>query len=217
MRTLLQASITLLLLLFSACAAPVNYGLFREKIPDSILIIPPLNSSVEVEAPYVYLSTVSRPVAEMGYYVFPVAVVDAFMKDNGLPSPGEMNGVSLNKINEVFGADAVLYLEILDWGQKYQVLQSNTVVNIQARLVDVQSGLTLWQREVHEIRSSGGSNDGVLGMLISAAVTQALKANNLSQMRDLAKAANHSLFRRSSKGLLFGPRHPEFLSDERGR
>ncbi len=186
--------------LSSGCVAPAEYGLYREKLPQSILVIPPRNNSVEVEAPYIYLSTVSQPLAEMGYYVFPVGVVDAFMKDNGLPTPGEMNSVSLKKIDEIFGADAVLYLEIEDWGQKYQVLQSNTVVHVLARLVDVKSGDTLWQHEVNQVRSSSRGRDDLVGMLVSAAITQALGANNLTQMRELAQTANYSLYRSISNG-----------------
>ena len=63
-----------------------------------------MNSSVEVNAPYSYLSTISQPLAEKGYYVFPVSVVDTFLKENGLPTPAEMNGIALDKIVEVIGA-----------------------------------------------------------------------------------------------------------------
>jgi hypothetical protein len=41
---------------------------------------------------YIYLSTLTKPLAEKGYYVLPVAVIDQFLKENGLPTPAEMNG-----------------------------------------------------------------------------------------------------------------------------
>ena len=72
--------------LCGGCATtPYDYAPYRQHMPRSILVLPPLNESVEVNAPYSYLSTVTRPLAECGYYVFPVAVIDAFLKDNGLP------------------------------------------------------------------------------------------------------------------------------------
>jgi hypothetical protein len=37
--------------------------------------------------------------AEKGYYVLPVAVIDQFLKENGLPTPAEMNGIPLEKIS----------------------------------------------------------------------------------------------------------------------
>jgi hypothetical protein len=54
--------------------------------PRSILMLPPLNESTAVEATWGYLSTVTQPLAERGFYVFPVAVIDQFLKENGLPS-----------------------------------------------------------------------------------------------------------------------------------
>jgi hypothetical protein len=205
-----------LFLLLSACVKPANYGLYREKLPLSILVLPPINDSIEVDAPYVYLSTITRPLAEMGYYVFPVAVVDNFMKDNGLPTPYEMHGVSLSKIKEVFAADAVLYLHINDWGQKYQVLSSNTVIQVSARLVDVNSGETLWQSSASVNESSSRGNSNLVGMLISAAVTQVINTSS-DRLRALAATANQRMVNNRSNGLLMGPRHPESATDPRGR
>ena len=140
------------------CVAPAktDYGAYREHLPRSVLVLPPLNQSVHVNAPYGYLSTISEPLAEAGYYVFPVAVVDAFMKENGLPTPGEMHEVPLDKFAEIFGAEAVLYVTIEDYGQKYQVVQSTTIVKARAELVDVATGTPLWQGRVQVAQSSGG-------------------------------------------------------------
>ena len=53
------------ILLISGCALqPYDYTSLRASAPRSILVIPPSNDTVEVNAPYVYLSTVSRPLAE---------------------------------------------------------------------------------------------------------------------------------------------------------
>ena len=81
------ATFAALLLVVVGCAntKPVDYTAFREHRPKSILVLPPLNQSTVVEGTYGYLSTVSRPLAEMGYYVFPVAEVDEFLKETGCP------------------------------------------------------------------------------------------------------------------------------------
>src|SRR5262245_6417390 len=71
--------------------APYDYTNYRLHPPRSIVVLPPLNQSTAVEATYGYLTTVTRPLAERGYYVFPIAVVDQFLKENGLPSAGEMH------------------------------------------------------------------------------------------------------------------------------
>src|SRR5215204_3377299 len=120
----------LLIMLISGCAAPpkTDYTNFRQYRPRSLVVLPPLNESTAVAATYSYLSTVTMPLAEMGYYVFPVAVVDQFLKENGMPSAGEMHQVALNKVYEILGADAVLYVRVIQYGTKYQVINSRTAV-----------------------------------------------------------------------------------------
>ena len=134
------AAFSVFVMLLTGCAAtntPYDYSALENSRPRSILVMPPVNNSVEVYAPYIFLSTISRPLAEKGYYVFPVAVIDRFLKENGLPTPVEMNSVPLDKIAEHIGADAVLYVSIKEWGQKYQLVSSSTIVDSTLRLVDV--------------------------------------------------------------------------------
>lgn len=205
-------------LLGGSCVAPqkTDYGAYREHIPSSVLVLPPLNESMLVDAPYGYLSTISQPLAEAGYYVFPVAVVDAFMKENGLPTPGEMHQVPLDKIAEVFGADAVLYVTIEDYGQKYQVLSSTTIVRARAEMVDVATGHTLWQGKAQVAQSSADSGGGIIGMLVTAAVAQMIESAGDSA-HTLAAQANSQMISNPHSGLLLGPYHPGYEADARGR
>jgi hypothetical protein len=192
-----------------------DYSLFRQHRPRSILVLPPLNETVEVNAPYSYLSTISQPLGECGYYVFPVAVVDAFMKDNGLPTPGEMHGVSLTKLREVFGADAVLYVTIEEYGQKYQVLSSTTVVEARARLVDTETSSTLWEGQAIGREASGGSGNLIADMIV-AAIEQAVESTG-DEAHDLSRRANFAMIFDEKAGFLRGPYSPSEGSDQRGR
>jgi hypothetical protein len=206
------------LILTGGCATttPPDYSAYRAHIPKSVLVLPPLNQSVEVNAPYAYLSTITRPLAECGYYVFPVAVVDALMKENGLPTPAEMHSVSLNKIREVFGADAVLYATIEEYGQKYQVLSSVTIVKARVSLVDVATGTTLWEGTAQAAQSSGDSGGGLIGMLVTAAVSQ-IVGTALDPAHALAYQANAQMIFNDHSGLLLGPYNPGYATDTRGR
>lgn len=197
------------LVLASACATieSYDYTAYREHMPRSILVLPPLNESIEVNASYVWLSTISMPLGEAGYYVFPVAVVDAFMKDNGLPGPDEMHSVSLQKLREVFGADAVLYVTIEEWGQKYVVLSSNTVVRARARLVDTATGTEIWQGRADLTESSGGGSSDVLSMVINAVLEQIIDTTT-DATRGVARQANLQMVYDRRVGLLPGPRSP---------
>src|SRR5215204_4321451 len=135
----------LLIMLISGCAAlpKTDYTNFRQYRPRSLVVLPPLNESTAVAATYSYLSTVTLPLAEMGYYVFPVAVVDQYLKENGLPTAGEMHEISLTRVREVTGADSVLFITLEQYGSKYQLINTKVTVQAKARLVDTRTGTLL--------------------------------------------------------------------------
>ena len=195
-----------IILITSGCATtPYDYTAFEKSKPRSIVVIPPNSNSIEVNAPYIYLSTLTRPLAEKGYYVFPVFVIDHFLKENGLPTPAEMNGIPLDKIGEHIGADAVLYISIEDWGQKYQILQSVTKVHATLRLVDVKTGDLLWESIAIAQQSSGDGGGGLVGALVGAVVTQVLSSTIVDPTPDLARQANNMAIYSQLRGMLDGP------------
>jgi hypothetical protein len=201
-----------LALLLSGCVQPADYTALRAHRPRSILVPPPLNESTETAATYGYLSTVTQPLAEQGYYVFPVAVMDQFFRENGLPTAYEIHQIPLKKIEEIVGADAVLYTRVKQYGTKYMILSSVTVVEVEAKLVDVKTGTTLWENKILHQVNSGDSGGGLIGAVVTAAVSQALNSST-DQAHSLCPAANTQLFRLKNRGLLYGPRHPNYLSE----
>lgn len=202
------------LVVTSGCAAqsPYNYDLFQAYEPSSILVLPPLNESVDINADYSWLSTATRPLAEQGYYVFPVAIVDSYMKENGLPSPAEMHAVPTLRLAEVFGADAILYVTILDWGQKFRLFSSDTVVQVAARLVDADTGTQLWDGSIRAVQPSGGGGDP-LAELIGALIIQAIMAKT-DEAHGLASRANHAMFRNTRNGIPAGRRSPDYFRNQ---
>ncbi|MFK7996028.1 MAG: DUF799 domain-containing protein [Granulosicoccus sp.] len=186
------------------------YALFRELMPRSILILPPINESVDLNASYSWLTTASRPVAEKGFYVFPVAVIDEFMKENGLPNPEDMHAAPLNKFGEIFGADAVMYVTIEEFGQKFELLQSVTRVTTRAELLDVKTGRVIWSdRLAYADTNTNNSSGGLLGALVTAAVAQ-VSESLADAPHDASRIANQQLFTSGRSGLLLGPKHPGF-------
>lgn len=197
-------------LLLAGCASPppFDYTNYRQHLPRTILVLPPLNESTAVEATYGFYSIVTRPLAELGYYVYPVVVIDQFLKENGLPTAGEMHQVPLNKIDEIIGADAVLYITVLQYGTKYQVINSATIVRASARLVDVKTGLPLWEGVAAVQQNSGGSGNLIADAIV-AAITQVVNSST-DQAHDVSRLASYQLVRVGGRGMLYGPRHPEF-------
>jgi hypothetical protein len=199
-------------LAFTGCQTvkPKDYTEFRKSRPKSILVLPPVNASTDVRATYSLYSTMTHPIAELGYYVFPVVLVDQMMKENGLTMPADMQQVPLQKLREVFGADSVLYVTVDEYGSKYQVIAANTIVRAHGKLVDAQTGTTLWEGQA--IAQAAGQSG-----LVEALVTQVL--NKLTdQPHAVAGMASVMLVappgpQGKEQGLLHGPHHPEYMKD----
>jgi len=203
----------LLGLLAGGCAAPPkDYTAFQAHRPRSILVLPPLNESTNVAAPYSCLSVATRPLAEMGYYIFPVSLTDELFKANGMPTPGEMHQVPLNKVHDIIGADAVLYLTVKQYGTKYVILSSNTEVLVTGRLVDVATGTTLWEGSGIAMDNSGSSSGGGIGGLIASAIVAAgtqIFNSSTDHAHEIAPLAFWNLAALHEQGLLYGPYSPQ--------
>ena len=202
--------VPVLVSLLSGCVnrAPYDYTALQASKPCSIVVIPPNNNTVEVNAQYVFLSTISKPLAEKGYYVFPVSVIDHFLKENGLPTPAEMNAVPLDKIGENIGADAVLYVSIENWGQKFELLSSRAVVHAKLRLVDVKTGEQLWDAVAYAEYKSGDGGGGLMGALVGA-IAEQIAGSIVDRTPQLSRQANRVAIFNQSRGLLNGPYRPE--------
>lgn len=195
---------SVLFLLLAGCATPKNYDKFRAARPRSILVLPPKNQSTDIRGTYSFLSTVTMPIAEKGFYIFPVTVIDQMMKENGLPSANEMHEVSLKKIKEIVNPDAVLYITLEQYGSKFVIIQSQTTVVASGRLVSTASGEVLWEGRVHRVVASSDGGGGLAGLLVSAVVSQAINSS-VDHAHQVSVIASQELFMTDGQGLLNGP------------
>jgi len=195
------------ILVLSGCVTPKNYDKFLAAHPRSILVLPPKNQSTDIRGTYSFLSAVTMPIAEKGFYIFPVAVVDQLMKDNGLPSADEMHQVSLKKIKEIINPDAVLYITLEQYGSKFVVVESQTVVTASGKLVSTINGEVLWEGKVEKVVSSNNGGGGLGGLLIGAIVSQAVNSS-VNNAHDVSVIASQELFMTEGQGLINGPYRP---------
>ena len=145
LRSLTAAALVALL---AGCVSPPpahDYTAFKEADPHSIIILPPLNNTPEVIAPYSVMTQMVAPIAESGFYVFPVAVVEQTFKGNGLTVASDVHQVPVDKLHSIFGADSALYITVEEYGTSYVVISSETAVTVSASLVDLRTGVQLWQ------------------------------------------------------------------------
>jgi len=194
--------------LLTACAKPApppDHSALINNRPDAILVLPPLNSSVEVDASAAILAASTAPLAERGYYVVPITNMMETFQQNGLFTAADIHTVSPVKLREIFGADAALYMEIEKYGSRYIVIDSVVEVGVAAKLLDLRSGATLWENRVSVDHRSRGSNQGLLGALISAVINQI--GNTVSDSAyPVAKDAMRTLLQTSPNALIPGRR-----------
>lgn len=202
--------------LLGACATPVpyDYSAFREAKPASMLLMPPLNETNDVKATSGVLAQATLPLAEAGYYVLPVTLVDETFRQNGLTQSAEIQSVPVEKLREIFGADAAVYLKVTQYGTTYKVLKSETAVAVHARVVDLRSGRLLWEGKAQASSAEqNNSNQGLIGMLVQAVVDQIVNSITDASFKYAAIADNRLLAPRKPNGLLFGPRSPNYGKD----
>lgn len=212
-------ALSLVVALFSGCAvAPKsnrNLAAYNTNMPKSILVLPPVNESPDTRATYGYWATVTLPVAEAGYYVFPISVVDTMFKENGVTNGFDAQAIAPQKLQEIFGADAALYVKVKEYGSKYQVIQSVATVAVEAKLIDLKTGTLLWEGEKKIQQANNNGNAGLVGMLVGALVDQI--SNHLSDRAYMLSGnVSSQLYTPQlnlQKGLLFGPRSPNYVQN----
>lgn len=191
---------------------PVDYSEFRAAKPRSILVLPPINKSPDVKGSHGLLAHTTMPLAEGGYYVLPVTLVNETFRENGLTIADEIHAVPPKKLREIFGADAALYLTITRYGTRYMVLSSATEVHANAELLSLVTGKTLWRGQAFassaEHQQTGG---GLIGMLVTAALNQVINTAS-DQGFNYARIASNRLLSPRPNGLLYGPYHPGYMA-----
>ena len=204
-----------LLALVGCAAVPqkFDYAKFRSADPHSVLIVPVVNKSLNVDAPDYFLSSISLPIAERGYYVFPVNLVKQVMADDGLSDADMVHANDPVRLAGLFGADSVLYVSIDRWDAKYAVLATTVTVQLSYELKSGRTGEVLWSNQQTLAYSPQGNSSGnPLADLIAAAITAAVQKAAPNYM-PLARQANAQAIYVPGQGLPAGPHDGQYQKD----
>jgi len=168
------------------------------------LVVPSINKSVEVDAPDYFLSTITMPLAERGYYVFPVNLVKALLADDGLNDANLVHSGDPLRLGEIFGADSVMYISIEQWNAKYMLFTTTVTVELNYSLKSAHTGQELWKNhQVLVYQPQGSTAPGLAGLIadaINAAITKAAP-----NYMPLARQANAAAVVTKHTGLPAGP------------
>lgn len=187
-----------------------DYTAFNRAKPASMLVLPPLNESPEITATASVWSHATRPLAEAGYYVLPVTLVDETFRQNGVDTAHDAQEVSPKKLREFFGADAAVYIKVRKYGASYTVLNSETRVEVEARIVDLRSGDLLWKGSAVASSSEEQqqSQGGLIGALVGALVRHVMSNATDESYRWAGVADDRLLGTPRRNGVPPGPRSP---------
>lgn len=204
-------------LALTACATgptPKSYAAMRAENPRGVLVVPALNSTVNVDAADYFVSTISRPIAERGYYVFPAHMVKRILDDEGLSDAGLVHQADASRFAPLFGCDAVMFVEISRWDSQYLVISTSTNVEFHYTLKSCDTGATLWSDTQSMSYSPQASNSGnPLADLIAQAVVSALEKAKPNYM-PLTQQANLIATHTIGQGLPAGPYSPQHNRDQ---
>lgn len=202
-------------LLMGGCVSqkPADYTQYRAHFPKSILVVPVINNSTVVNADDCFLATVTEPLAERGYYVFPVNLARNLLYEAGLSDPGLVHNAPPQKMRQLFGADAVLYITIDKWNTVYVVLSAQTTVSFKYVMKDAATGETIWQNASTVVYSPNNQNTGnlIANLVVMAATAAATKAS--PPYLPLAHQANFQALYMNGKGVPFGHYSPQCGKD----
>ncbi len=109
----------------SACGTSRNaatrasqYAPIYEEKPITLLVMPPINNSANVEAKDLLYTSISRPLIEAGYYVIsPMLSLDILKAESAYDSEIFFDR-NLEPFNRYLGADAVVFSVIDSWTKK---------------------------------------------------------------------------------------------------
>lgn len=92
-----------------------SYPTFYEEKPVTLLVMPPINNSTDVDAKELLYTSISRPLIEAGYYVIsPHLAMDVFKSESAYDAELFLDQ-DVGPFGRFFGADAVVFTIINKW------------------------------------------------------------------------------------------------------
>ena len=183
-----------------------QYSGMYENMPGIILVMPPINNTTHVEAKDLLYTSISRPLAEAGYYVIsPLLAMDVLKAESAYDSELFVDK-PLTVFRNFFGADAVVFSQIDDWTKRGFNINTKIRYFIKSAITneiifDRTCDLTL------DLSVDSGTN-GVLGALIDLAASAIVTA--ATDHIVAARKANYYIFQDIPRGKY----SPDYLNDK---
>lgn len=173
-----------------------QYAAMYNDMPVTILVMPPINNTSNVEAKDLLYTSISRPLAEAGYYVIsPLLAMDVLKAESAYDAELFIDK-PLTMFKNYFGADAVVFSQIDDWTKRGFGIDTK----IRYIIKSTTSGEILFDRSCDlylDLQQNSGGNSALsqlLDLAVSAIATAA------TDHIVAARKANYYIFRDIPRG-----------------
>ena len=146
-----------------------QYAKMYEEMPITLLVMPPINNSTNVEAKDLLYTSISRPLIEAGYYVIsPLLAMDVLKAESAYDSELFFDA-PLTAFQNYFGADAVVFSVIDTWAKKGMGIETK----IRYVIKSAYTNEILFDRscDLYLDLSVDSGTDGLLGALVDLAAS----------------------------------------------
>ncbi|WP_045211594.1 GNA1162 family protein [Desulfonatronovibrio magnus] len=120
---------------------------YEKYSPNVIAVLPMDNFSLEPELEDVLYSEVYQRLQAKGYRRVSVEAVQDVMDDLGIQTPGQLQGISLERLCSKLNTEAVLLGQVDQSASIHQGVYDAVVVSCSLRLTHCQTGQLLWRSE----------------------------------------------------------------------
>ena len=179
-----------------------QYAKMYEEKPITLLVMPPINNSTNVEAKDLLYTSISRPLVEAGYYVIsPLLAMDVLKAESAYDSEMFFDA-PLTAFQNYFGADAVVFSVIDTWAKKGMGIETK----IRYVIKSAYTNETLFERSCDlylDLSVDSGAN-GILGALVDLAAS-AINTAATDHIK-AARKANYYILRDIPRGK-YSPEH----------
>ncbi|MDO5341370.1 MAG: DUF799 family lipoprotein [Bacteroidia bacterium] len=182
-----------------------QYAKLYEEQPVTLLVMPPINNTTNVEAKDLFFTSVSEPLAESGYYVIPPLMAMEIFRNESAYDAELFIDAPLGQFKEYFGADAVVFSRIESW--KKVVTGINTKITYIVKSTTTNEVLFERTCNLTLDYTSNSTSGGLLGALIDVAVAAIETA--VTDHIKAARLANECIF----KDIPVGKYHPRYMQD----
>jgi len=159
----------------------------EEKLPHKVAILPFVNKTPTPEGGEIVRKMFYNFFSSLNYIDLELALIDESLKGTDFYQQlATGKSVSLQKIGQLLGVDAVIIGEVTSLGKIYAIIYSDNQAGLKARMINCQTGEVIWELE-HKIHIEEGDVPLSPISLATTLVRTAVEHSQASHMKSASE------------------------------